>query len=292
MLENHNFERTLSEEDTRKYRLPFALCKDYHIQTQDWWTPRDAWEALIKHGIVEDVSDAYDAYYQRLERERIKIGTEYHKSRENRRKEQLSDAVHRSDRSYVHKAGSIAGAEKQAPMTFRQADGGSVNPFFRSKFMGYRGNCQACVAAYYARRLGYDVQALPDFNNPAITALSRDISLAYRDQYGEHPQKKYITGRFRESIHKTVKEGEIYALEWRWKGKDDGHVVTVERVKGSIYFYDPQSGKIYPWKTSEKLFCGEATDFALLKLSGCTMDEKFSDKIMRKAEKRNEESKK
>ena len=33
-------------QDTKKLRLPFALCKSKGIEIQDWWTPRDAWNAL------------------------------------------------------------------------------------------------------------------------------------------------------------------------------------------------------------------------------------------------------
>ena len=282
MLENHNFERTLSEEETRKYRLPFALCKDYRIQTQDWWTPRDAWEALINHGIVEDVSDEYEAYYREIRRKTAQSITERKKKHEQIKREQLSLVDHVPDKNYVHRKGYIAGAEKRLPMTFEQANGGKVNPFFDSRYVGYHNNCQACVAVYYARRLGYDVRALPNLNNKAIDDLSHDISLAYRDEYGEHPKKKYITGRFRKTINQTIKEGEIYAIEWRWKKSVFGHVVSVERKNGNICFYDPQDGNFYTWKNSEKLFQGKATDFSLMKLTGCTMDERFADKIMKK----------
>lgn len=33
-------------------RLPFALCKAKGIKIQDWWTPRDAWNALKSGGYV------------------------------------------------------------------------------------------------------------------------------------------------------------------------------------------------------------------------------------------------
>ena len=37
-------------ERVKKLRLPFALCKKYGITIQDWWTPRDAWNALRRGG--------------------------------------------------------------------------------------------------------------------------------------------------------------------------------------------------------------------------------------------------
>ncbi len=33
-------------------RLPFGLCKKYHIELPDNATPKDAWEALKKNGIT------------------------------------------------------------------------------------------------------------------------------------------------------------------------------------------------------------------------------------------------
>lgn len=267
----------------KKYRLPFALCKAHGIQIQDWWTPKDAWKALENGGIIVDVSDEYKAFYLKIKRKNTQSAAERKRNHEQIKKEQALFADHVPDKDYIHRKGYISGAEKKVPMNFEQANGGKVNPFFDSKYVGYHHNCQTCVATYYARRLGYDVRALPNLNNKAIYDLSRDISLAYRDQYGEHPKKKYITGRFRKTINQTIQEGEIYAIEWRWNKSACGHVVSVERKNGNIYFYDPQDGQLYTWRNSEKLFQGKATDFCLMKLTGCTMDEKFADQIMKKA---------
>ena len=49
-----------AEQNTKKYRLPFALCKANGIPIQDWWRPSDAWEALSNAGYVIDVSEEYN----------------------------------------------------------------------------------------------------------------------------------------------------------------------------------------------------------------------------------------
>lgn len=54
-----------AEENSKKFRLPFALCKANGIAIQDWWTPRDAWAALERNGDVENVSDEYADYYRK-----------------------------------------------------------------------------------------------------------------------------------------------------------------------------------------------------------------------------------
>lgn len=68
-MDNDN-EKTVIEEkkdsDTRKYRLPFALCKAVGISIQEWWTPTDAWAALKKNGHTKNVEDAYAEYYNRF----------------------------------------------------------------------------------------------------------------------------------------------------------------------------------------------------------------------------------
>lgn len=42
-------------------RLPFGLCKRYGVKIEDWWTPRNAWDALKgRRGI--DPREAMDDY--------------------------------------------------------------------------------------------------------------------------------------------------------------------------------------------------------------------------------------
>jgi len=76
-----------AEDNSKKYRLPFALCKANGIQTEDWWTPKDAWEALKHGGIVDDVSEEYKEYYRQLKKETSKKSNERTKLKKNQLKE-------------------------------------------------------------------------------------------------------------------------------------------------------------------------------------------------------------
>ena len=60
-------------------RLPFALCKAKGIKIQDWWTPRDAWNALKSGGYVEDVDEEYAKHLKEEKREKK------HSPKENKR---------------------------------------------------------------------------------------------------------------------------------------------------------------------------------------------------------------
>ena len=110
-------------------------------------------------------------------------------------------------------------------MSFQEADSRSVNPFFSDySKIGYRHNCQACVATFIARRQGYNVSALPNLNNRQIYMLSYNTSLAYLTPNQEHP--KYILKpkgvnkiKFLES---QIKQGEIYSVEFNWIGASCG----------------------------------------------------------------------
>lgn len=61
-----------AEDNAKKYRLPFALCKAKGIEIKDWWTPTDAWAALRNGGYVADVSEEYEKYYRELKKKETK----------------------------------------------------------------------------------------------------------------------------------------------------------------------------------------------------------------------------
>lgn len=285
-MENEDFKYDPEAEDSRKkYALPFGLCKSHGIEIKDWWTPKDAWEALRRGGIVDDVSEEYQEYYRNLKKEKEKERRKMAKERNQRKQAQLSNPLHTPDKNYVHKDGAISGAAMGTPMDFEQANGGKVNPYFKSYgLIGYHDNCQTCVAAYYARRMGYDVQALPNLNNRAIYDLSYDESLAFIDKNGNRPKSVSLRGkRISVALDQVVEEGKIYALDWRWGKSHKGHIVAAERINGQVMIYDPQSGEKYTKKNYSSLFQGRARDFEIMPLSGCALNEKFCDKIFRKA---------
>lgn len=271
------------ESNAKKYRLPFALCKAAGIQVQDWWRPRDAWEALQRGGHIDNVSDAYADYYKQKKKERDKERRAKRKERDKRKATQLADERHNPERNYIHKDGYIAGAEKGAPMDFEKADSGNVNPYYKQGLIGYYTNCQTCVATYLARRQGYNVRALPNLNNKAIADLSHNPLGIYRDENGNIPKSvsKPRGKALTIFLDENVKENQIYALKCKWKGRSDGHILTVERTANGVRVYDPQTNDKYE-KKQIVLFFRSGENFELTNLTNCRVDEKWADKIMKK----------
>lgn len=286
--------------DSKKLRLPFALCKAKGIAIQDWWTPSDAWKALKKGGVVDNVSDEYAEFYRELKKKRAKEYREKYpwrvkesRLRSETKKRQLASDEHTPEKNYTHIDGVIANAKKGKPMTFEQADSGNVNPYFREAdkktnvdFIGYKTNCQTCVATYIARRQGYNVRALPNLDNRDIYALSYDTSLAYIDKKGKHPEKE--SKPYGESVSwwlsEKVKPNDICSIEFSWKGKRNGHIIIAEkRNDGKLTLYDPQTDtQITSLLMIDKYFKRVSTNTVkLMNLSECRMDESFCDKIMK-----------
>lgn len=271
-----------AEDKTRKYRLPFALCKSHGIPIQDWWTPKDAWNALRNGGIVDDVSEEYKDYYRQLKKESSKKGNQ----RATLKKNQLKDPQHNPDSIENHINGTIAGVKCGQPMTFEQADGGRVNPFFekscQGQAIGYRHNCQTCVAVYFARRKGYDVRALPNLNNKNIFNLSHDTTLAFVDDKGNHPVEKG-KGAYQKTLdflNSEVGDNRVCSLSFNWKGRRDGHIVIAEKMGGNVVVYDPQTNKQY--KENEiSQFLSKTNNLKLADLTDFNLDEKFCDSIMK-----------
>lgn len=268
-------------------RLPFALCKAKGIKIQDWWTPRDAWDALKNGGYVEDVDEEYSDYYDELRARRKKEKAESAKRSRKRAKikqAQLKNPEHNPDKSYVHEDGKIAGVAKGKPMTFEQADSGNVNPYYGKGYIGYATNCQTCVATFVARRQGYDVRALPNLNNKSIMKLSYNTSLAYVDKNGTHPKaiKKPKGARKAKWLEQNVKNGDIYALQFAYSGKSYGHIVIAQRMdiggKNLLRIYDPQDDSIHD---SPSVYLYGTRDITLTNLTNCRIDEKFCDRIMK-----------
>ena len=274
-----------AEDKAKHTRLPFALCKSRGIQIQDWWTPRDAWDALKSGGHVQDVSEEYRQYYLDLKKKRQRERAKIYRNRSAAKKKQMNDPDHSPTKGYTHQDGAIDSAVKGTPMTFEQADSGNCNPHFGDySKIGYRHNCQTCVAVYVARRQGYDVTALPNLNNENIYRLSYDTALAYRTEQGRHPAQ--IAKRRGQTnydfLQETVKEGGIYSLEFQWAGRTSGHIITVEKDSaGNIRLYDPQTNQLTEGKEKIKSYLARTNTQRVMDLTSVKMDESFCDKIMK-----------
>lgn len=275
-----------AEENSKKYRLPFALCKAHGIEIQDWWTPRNAWQALRDAGYVQNVSDEYKEFY----RQKKKASAKDNQVRSKIKRMQLRNPKHNPDKNYVHKDGYIADVKQGKPMTYEQADNGNVNPFFddnynpfskRGSVIGYRTNCATCVATYVARRQGYDVRALPNLNNPDIMRLSQNVLLAYDSK--PQPLKKKKGEDTWSFLNRVVqKDGSIFSMDWSWGGSRKGHIVVVEKDKNGVFVYDPQSNKRYDTKDKVKTLLTTARDITLHDLTGAKVKESFCDNIMKR----------
>lgn len=264
-----------AEENSKKYRLPFALCKKYGIQIEDWWTPRDAWNALKNNGNVDRVSDEYKEYFRNLK----KLYAKESQERAKKKRLQLKDSAHNPDKNYKHSNGAIDGAIKGTPMTFEQADSGKCNPYYGKGYIGYSYNCQTCVATYIARRQGYDVRALPNLNNKNIYKLSHNTTLAYE---GVVKESKPTGKRVVTWLEQTIKKGEIYSVEFGWRGKISGHIITCERdSSGSLRLYDPQTNDIIDNKDMSSYF-SKTENVEIMNLTNVKINEKFCDSIMKK----------
>lgn len=280
------------ETNAKKYRLPFALCKAAGIPIQDWWQPRDAWDALEHNGNIRDVSEEYKEYYRKLKREQSAQSRNRNKERVKARATQRKNPEHNPDKNYRHIDGSIAGAKKGTPMSFEEADTGRVNPYFKNAWspltqtglIGYKTNCQTCVATFIARRMGYNVRALPNLDNAYIASLSSNSMLAYIDKDGKHPQQIFKKKGQRTDmfLEQNVQDGRIYSVSCRWGKRNVGHIVTAERVNGSVVVYDPQTDRKYSGKQISAFF-RSGTLVRLADLTDCRLDEEFCDHIMKRS---------
>lgn len=133
-------------------------------------------------------------------------------------------------------------------MSFKQANKGKVNPNYK-KHIGYRQNCQSCVAVFEARKRGYNIETLPfDKTNNQMYQLGLNPALAYIDKDGNHP--KFIDSNVKTPkecekwLKNQIKYGERYAFGFNsiYGGK---HIIIVFKNKlNQLQFYDPQSGII------------------------------------------------
>ena len=290
-----DFKNDDEQEGTAALRLPFALCKANGIAIQDWWTPRHAWEALKSGGIVDDVSEEYKEFYRKYKKEASKPGAARSARRSRLKKKQKANAEHNPNYDYEHQDGAIAGVKKGEPMTFEQADSGNCNPYymdsvkapmtsFREGLIGYRTNCQTCVATYFARRQGYDVRALPNLDNKNIYDLARNTTLAYVQEDGTRPTAVKKPYRMDGSmfVSEQVQAGEIHTMSWDWRGKSSGHIVIAERQPGkSVMIYDPQTDTKYEDVEFFKKYGRMISELKLTNITNCELDEQFCDTIMK-----------
>lgn len=127
------------------------------------------------------------------------------------------------------------------PMNVTTAVSGA-NPYYN---LGaeYQENCQRCVIATEARMRGYDVQALPTYENDTMP----------RNQ--EYLQN--FIGATTNTIHRSTANasrneverqmadmgnGARATMAFNWKGARSGHVINVMQTRGRTRYFDGQTG--------------------------------------------------
>lgn len=148
----------------------------------------------------------------------------------------------------------LAGVPRGNPMSFDKANGGRVNPKFKTD-TSFTSNCQTCVVAFESRLRGYNVTAKPrDFSEHAPTQiLALDSRKAWIDpNTGRHPEfiiesSAKTPTKMKAFLNDTVQQGERYTIEFNWKdGGTMGHIISLDRnEQGILRLYDPQSGEIF-----------------------------------------------
>lgn len=156
---------------------------------------------------------------------------------------------------------TIAGIVRGQPMTHAEADTGRVNPNFRLGG-GYTINCQSCVATYEARLRGYDVEVVPnDREHPACRELAKDTRRIWKKKDGSTAE--YMIGdggywkyagvwegetptarRLEKKLLEALDENGRYTIQFKWRGFNSGHIVTIQKDADELVIYDPQSNKL------------------------------------------------
>ena len=163
------------------------------------------------------------------------------------------------------------GVKKGKEMTFEEAKElrGNIN---YGKASEYSVNCQSCVVANELRRRGYNVTALPNLQKTGNIPyeLSMRTNWAWIDPKTMVMPKKQTAGgiyditrsgalksksikELTKELVELVKEPGRYHIDFAWKDKDSGHIITLEKLhNGKIIIYDPQNGEIVDWRDISK----------------------------------------
>lgn len=160
---------------------------------------------------------------------------------------------------------TISGVKRGRPMTFKEADSGNVNPFYKTRQEAFVSNCQSCILAFIARLRGYDVKAKPYAgDDKPIVMLAKDIRRGFIiDEQGTHPdfvKRKRIKGAVGTMffLEKNIRNNEIYCLFVDDPLCQDAHVIITGRQGEELYLYDPQKNRIFFKEKIQNYFYGKS----------------------------------
>jgi SPP1 gp7 family putative phage head morphogenesis protein len=147
----------------------------------------------------------------------------------------------------------LAGVKRGKPMTFEEANHGKSNPQY-GKVRGYDMNCQTCVVSYEARLRGYNTESKAYTKGSVLETLSRASHTAWIDPTtGETPDRKSLftegattPKKLLQYLKDNTEENARYTFAFGWKGNSrSGHIISLEKIDGSLRLYDPQIGRTY-----------------------------------------------
>lgn len=205
---------------------------------------------------------------------------------------------------------SIAGADRESPMTLSQADSGKINPNYNDKkYDDFSVNCQSCVACFEARLRGYDVEALPNVGgrNGDGSAYSRDALngncySAWLDKDGKvcKPIKSnvkdvhtasqvidFMNKCFDRDDNGEYLKGSRYTFAFTNKGcRVSAHIISLDvNDEGYLRLYDPQCNEFHIGKEVReyiKDYVRLTDTIEILRVDDKEMNHKVYNKIMKK----------
>lgn len=136
-------------------------------------------------------------------------------------------------------------------MSFEDANQNRSNPKYLER-RSYQINCQCCVVSHELRMRGFNVEAVPNTNKAGTIPkiLARKTEAAWIDpKTNAEPQIRKSFDL--KSLVNEVKGIGRYHLRFRY-ASGGGHIITFEKTKDGVFFYDPQPGKKYTYEEAFK----------------------------------------
>ncbi len=119
-----------------------------------------------------------------------------------------------------------------------------ANPYYSDDYAEFSSNCQRCVYAYEMRRRGYNVEALPTYENDEMPRGGNwTQAMSGMTQVNVGKSTEAATLKSIESQMASWGEGSRGIIRLKWAGGNSGHVVNCEYSKGKLKVYDVQSNK-------------------------------------------------
>ncbi len=197
-----------------------------------------------------------EAFFESLRKQTEKKRSPSSRRRTAEEKERIMQAWEDRKKKRDNEAAIAKALKMPVPkkgMTFEEADGSRTNPNYLAA-RRYRVNCQCCVVSHELRMRGFDVEAVGNTKKAGTVplALSRGTTLAWIDRTtNAQPVVKKVFDW--SELGKTVSENGRYHVRFFYKS-GGGHIITFEKTKDGITFFDPQTAIKYTMEEINKKF--------------------------------------